>query len=106
MGIQVALGGHSAVSMRTGLPMITVPITAIGGAIAGHTYGQTTIAKREREREQLNELVFQDEEENHPGYYHLPAPLTQEPSAIRLTGAVDTPDERRSSMQDQSSGIR
>lgn len=95
MGIQVALGGHSAVSMRTGLPMITVPITAIGGAIAGHTYGQTTIAKREREREELSELVFQEEENNHPGYFHLPAPITQEPSAIRLTGAVDSSDDRR-----------
>ena len=46
MGVHVALGGHSAAALGTALPLITIPIAAVGGAIAGHTVGQATIAKR------------------------------------------------------------
>jgi hypothetical protein len=51
MGIEAALGGHSAVSSVAALPLLTMPITAIGGAATGHIVGRTTIKRRERERE-------------------------------------------------------
>lgn len=54
MGIQAALGGHTAASWITALPGVTVPITMVGGAIVGHTVGQTTIAQRERQRRRLD----------------------------------------------------
>ena len=95
MGIQVALGGHSALSLRTGLPMITVPITALGGAIAGHTYGQSTIAKRERERQETGVLGFEKEDDDSSGYFHGPLPLAGESSQIQLTGAVEDRDVRK-----------
>ena len=50
MGIEVALGGHSAISSFVALPMLTIPITAIGGAATGHVLGWTTIKRREQER--------------------------------------------------------
>lgn len=50
MGVQAALGGRTAASWATVMPTITVPIIMVGGAVAGHTVGQTTIAQRERER--------------------------------------------------------
>ena len=50
MGIHAALGGHSAASMAIAMPNLTVPLTMIGGAVVGHTVGQTTIAHRERQR--------------------------------------------------------
>ncbi len=50
MGIEAALGGHSAVSSVATLPLLTMPITAIGGAATGHVLGRTTIKRRERER--------------------------------------------------------
>ncbi len=51
LGIQAALGGHTATGLVMVLPSITVPIAMIGGAVAGHTVGQTVIAKREHEIE-------------------------------------------------------
>lgn len=50
MGIEAALGGHSAVSSVATLPLLTMPITAIGGAATGHVLGRSTIKRRERER--------------------------------------------------------
>ena len=46
MGVHAALGGHSAAALGTAMPLITIPIIAVGGAIAGHAVGQATIAKR------------------------------------------------------------
>ena len=46
IGVHGALGGHTAAALGTALPLITIPIAAVGGAIAGHTVGQATIAKR------------------------------------------------------------
>lgn len=51
MGIEVALGGHSAISSLASMPLVALPIAAIGGAATGHVLGQTTIKRRERERE-------------------------------------------------------
>ena len=39
LGVHAALGGQSAVSFATPLPLLTVPISAVGGAVAGHTVG-------------------------------------------------------------------
>lgn len=66
MGIEVALGGHSAVSSFTALPMLTIPITAIGGAATGHVWGRTTIMRREHERawESEEEMQATDETTN------------------------------------------
>ncbi len=50
MGIEVGLGGQTGASVLTPLPILTVPIAAIGGAAAGHIVGQTTIRVRERQR--------------------------------------------------------
>ena len=46
MGVHAALGGHSAAALGTAMPLITIPMIAVGGAIAGHAVGQATIAKR------------------------------------------------------------
>ena len=51
MGIEVALGGHSAISSLASVPLVVLPIAAVGGAATGHVLGQTTIKRRERERD-------------------------------------------------------
>lgn len=61
MGIKAALGGHTAASWGTVLPSISVPITAIAGAVVGHAVGQSTIAQRERERSLTAEELAQKE---------------------------------------------
>ena len=55
MGVHAALGGHSAASWAMAMPMITIPISMVGGAAAGHTVGQTTIAYRERQRKTVSD---------------------------------------------------
>lgn len=50
IGVQIALGGHSAASLLTSMPLMALPISALGGALGGHAVGQMQIAIRERQR--------------------------------------------------------
>lgn len=84
MGIHAALGGQSAASHVAAIPMITIPISVVGGAVAGHTVGQTTIAQRERQRRLLQpgELATDQTSElpEEPGSTHISS------SGVRLVG--------------------
>jgi hypothetical protein len=51
MGVHAGLGGHAAVTLGTSLPFVALPAMAVGGALAGHAVGQTTIVRREAERD-------------------------------------------------------
>lgn len=89
MGIQAALGGHTAASWVTAMPGVTVPITMVGGAIVGHTVGQTTIAQRERQRQRtIGTLpVSTDHEES---VADLPT-ATDSETGIQLIGFEEIP---------------
>ena len=50
IGLQVAMGGHSTASGIARMSILTAPISAISGSIAGHACGQTAIALRESQR--------------------------------------------------------
>ncbi|MBS0204623.1 MAG: hypothetical protein JSS49_17095 [Planctomycetes bacterium] len=90
MGIHAALGGQSAISHVAAMPMITIPISVVGGAIAGHTVGQTTIAHRERERMSLppDELAANppDDANDPPGAIRVSS------SGVRLVGFEEISD--------------
>lgn len=80
------MGGHTAASWMTAMPMITVPISMVGGAVLGHTVGQTTISQRERERKSEADEKFAARE---------PIKLPEGPKAaevesgIQLTGFAE-----------------
>ena len=87
LGIHAALGGHSAVSFATPLPMLTVPISAVGGAVAGHTVGRSTIARRERERANESQRILKDSEEL--DYDDTLESRLDPESGIQLTGMAE-----------------
>lgn len=89
MGIQAALGGHSAASWVRALPGVTVPITMVGGAIVGHTVGQTTIAQRERQRRRLD-AGWPDSKKDDDVIADLPTGTDSE-SGIQLIGFEEIP---------------
>lgn len=75
MGIEVAMGGHSAVSSLAPLPLVSMPIAAIGGAATGHLLGRTTIRRREQERALASDEEIQltgSQEEEVRGMARLP----------------------------------
>lgn len=63
MGIEMALGGHSAISSLAPVPLVSLPIAAVGGAASGHMLGRSTIKRRERERELESEMDIMEVEE-------------------------------------------
>lgn len=46
MGIHAAGGGHTIAAFITTMPLFTIPLVAVVGAVAGHAVGQTNIAQR------------------------------------------------------------
>ena len=46
IGIHAAGGGHTIAALATAMPLFTIPIVALGGAVVGHAVGQVNIAHR------------------------------------------------------------
>ncbi len=44
IGIHAAGGGHAVATFVTAMPVLTIPLVALGGAVVGHAVGQTKIA--------------------------------------------------------------
>ena len=68
MGVHAAGGGHTIATLLTAMPVFTIPLVALGGAVAGHSVGQTMIAKWEAKLSHQSPIERVDEEIQTTGY--------------------------------------